>query len=409
MDLSTLSPELLASLSAALQNGSDPVQLLQQLLQAPQVLEAKVVEPQEPEVKEQLQVEGLGPEVEEEPQLQPVLEPELQPQPEPVLEPELQPQPEPVLEPELQPQPEPVLELELQPQPEPVLEPELQPQPEPVLELELQPQPEPVLQPVPAAPQNSARSVQNLRKIQQNVNAPSSSLSTREQRLQKLVELKQKREAKGRMENQKNINWANPATRQQRGGGGGRVQFQSMTAEGPLLNLNNPTEVAAHIFSGHLHPLAFQKKNLIRPLFLKSPVPLPKSVPVIKVPIPQYIQTESVSAVQSRLTNQMQRSLPTTSNIRVLRNAGPSVTSTAQVNVVPPSSTRYYKGQLLSAPGQSTDNVTTAAANALATRTNLVNQRQVITQQRAQSSFLAVSHMDLRKRAEALRLLMQSK
>jgi len=125
MDINSLPPDVLSSLASALNNGSDPMELLSKLLHDNQVAEPEVAAPvaEEPEVAPV--VEPVAPVVSEEP-VAPVAEPKVAPVVEPEVAPVVEPKVAPVVEPEA-PVAEPKVAPVVEPEVAPVVEPEVAP------------------------------------------------------------------------------------------------------------------------------------------------------------------------------------------------------------------------------------------------------------------------------------------
>ena len=268
---SSLSPEILASLAAALQNGSNPTDLLNQLLQA-----SALVAPSE------VVAEPVAPEVLPEPVApsEVVVAPEVLPEPvapsqvvvEPVA-PEVLPEP---VAPEVL--PEPVAPSEV------VVAPEILPMPVPVVV-------------IPAAPKVEKLTIEQIQNLKKSVG---SYQNAREQRLLKLLEFKKLKNEKLSQEAKFNAEWplaarakrkvvpppvrASPFSERAQAAKSRQLTTTKTILSQAKIAQNRNTDRERHMVNKQPHNPV---KKLIRPLLLHNPVPPPTKVPVLLAHVPR--------------------------------------------------------------------------------------------------------------------------
>ena len=268
---SSLSPEILASLAAALQNGSNPTDLLNQLLQA-----SALVAPSE------VVAEPVAPEVLPEPVAPEVL-------PEPVAPSEVVVEP---VAPEVLPEPVAPSEVVVAPEvlPEPVAPSEV------VVAPEILPMPVPVVV-IPAAPKVEKLTIEQIQNLKKSVG---SYQNAREQRLLKLLEFKKLKNEKLSQEAKFNAEWplaarakrkvvpppvrASPFSERAQAAKSRQLTTTKTILSQAKIAQNRNTDRERHMVNKQPHNPV---KKLIRPLLLHNPVPPPTKVPVLLAHVPR--------------------------------------------------------------------------------------------------------------------------
>ena len=273
---SSLSPEILASLAAALQNGSNPTDLLNQLLQAsalvaPSEVVAEPVAPSqvvvEPVAPSQVVVEPVAP---SEVVVEPVAPSQVVVEP---VAPEVLPEP---VAPEVLPEP---VAPEILPKP---IAPEVLPVPVVV---------------IPAAPKVEKLTIEQIQNLKKSVG---SYQNAREQRLLKLLEFKKLKNEKLSQEAKFNAEWplaarakrkvvpppvrASPFSERAQAAKSRQLTTTKTILSQAKIAQNRNTDRERHMVNKQPHNPV---KKLIRPLLLHNPVPPPTKVPVLLAHVPR--------------------------------------------------------------------------------------------------------------------------